>query len=102
MTQKTYSLNPLEEIDYYPRYDGLADVRIRENIRKVDHVGEFGDGTEFDETEWEADETYLVTDMTLEQVQANKQHLLDSNKDTYAARVMLADMPRADGPTVGD
>ena len=31
------SATPLEKVDYHLRDDGLADIRIRKNIRQVDH-----------------------------------------------------------------
>ena len=37
MLQTVSSLEPLEEVSYYPRGDGLADIRIRRNIRTVTH-----------------------------------------------------------------
>ena len=37
MLQTVSSLEPLEEVSYYPRGDGLADIRIRRNITTVMH-----------------------------------------------------------------
>ena len=43
MLQTVSSTEPLEEVSYYPRGDGLADIRIRRNITTVMH--EDGDTT---------------------------------------------------------
>lgn len=37
MIQNVSSATPLEKVDYHLRDDGLADIRIRKNIRQVDH-----------------------------------------------------------------
>ncbi|NMM93867.1 hypothetical protein [Bifidobacterium oedipodis] len=96
-TQTVHSFNKLEPLDYYPRFDGLADVRLRENIREVKTIGEYGgDGTPIESTEWQAEETYLVTDMSREQVEANRQWLLGNSK--YAQHIMNSDVPNMDGP----
>lgn len=59
MLQTVSSLEPLEEVSYYPRGDGLADIRIRRNITTVMH----GDG-ETAWTEYTADEAYTIRDLT--------------------------------------
>ena len=59
MLQTVSSLEPLEEVSYYPRGDGLADIRIRRNITTVMH----GDG-DTTWTEYTADEAYTVRDLT--------------------------------------
>lgn len=59
MLQTVSSPEPLEEVSYYPRGDGLADIRIRRNITTVMH----GDG-ETAWTEYTADEAYTVRDLT--------------------------------------
>ena len=59
MLQTVSSTEPLEEVSYYPRGDGLADIRIRRNITTVMH--EDGDTTW---TEYTADEAYTVRDLT--------------------------------------
>lgn len=59
MLQTVSSPEPLEEVSYYPRGDGLADIRIRRNITTVMH--EDGDATW---TEYTADEAYTVRDLT--------------------------------------
>ena len=59
MLQTVSSPEPLEEVSYYPRGDGLADIRIRRNITTVMH--EDGDTTW---TEYTADEAYTVRDLT--------------------------------------
>ncbi len=59
MLQTVSSTEPLEEVSYYPRGDGLADIRIRRNITTVVH--EDGDTTW---TEYTADEAYTVRDLT--------------------------------------
>lgn len=59
MLQTVSSPEPLEEVSYYPRGDGLADIRIRRNIATVVH--EDGDTTW---TEYIADEAYTVRDLT--------------------------------------
>lgn len=37
MIQNVSSATPLKKVDYHLRDDGLADIRIRKNIRQVDH-----------------------------------------------------------------
>lgn len=37
MIQNVSSATTLEKVDYHLRDDGLADIRIRKNIRQVDH-----------------------------------------------------------------
>ena len=37
MIQNVSSATPLEKVDYHLRDDGLADIRIRRNIRTVTH-----------------------------------------------------------------
>lgn len=37
MIQNVSSATPLGKVDYHLRDDGLADIRIRKNIRQVDH-----------------------------------------------------------------
>ena len=59
MLQTVSSPEPLEAVSYYPRGDGLADIRIRRNITTVMH--EDGDATW---TEYTADEAYTVRDLT--------------------------------------
>ncbi len=59
MLQTVSSTEPLEEVSYYPRGDGLADIRIRRNVATVMH--EDGDTTW---TEYTADEAYTVRDLT--------------------------------------
>lgn len=59
MLQTVSSPEPLEEVSYYPRGDGLADIRIRRNITTVMH--EDGDATW---TEYTADEAYTIRDLT--------------------------------------
>ena len=59
MLQTVSSPEPLEEVSYYPRGDGLADIRIRRNITTVMH----GDG-ETAWTEYTADEAYTIRDLT--------------------------------------
>ena len=66
MLQTVSSPEPLEEVSYYPRGDGLADIRIRRNITTVMH----GDG-ETAWTEYTADEAYTVRDLT-EQEPSNR------------------------------
>ena len=56
MLQTVSSPEPLEEVSYYPRGDGLADIR---NITTVMH--EDGDATW---TEYTADEAYTIRDLT--------------------------------------
>ena len=64
MLQTVSSLEPLEEVSYYPRGDGLADIRIRRNITTVMH----GDG-ETAWTEYTADEAYKKgVEMTMNQL----------------------------------
>ena len=45
MLQTVSSLEPLEEVSYYPRGDGLADIRIRRNITTVMHAKPHGRNT---------------------------------------------------------
>ena len=59
MLQTVSSFEPLEEVSYYPRGDGLADIRIRRNITTVMH----GDG-DTTWTEYTADEAYTIRDLT--------------------------------------
>ena len=66
MLQTVSSPEPLEEVSYYPRGDGLADIRIRRNVATVMH--EDGDTTW---TEYTADEAYTVRDLT-EQEASNR------------------------------
>ena len=54
------SFAPLEKVDYYPRGDGLADIRIRENIRSEERRAE--DGHTY--TEYLAEEAYVVSPLT--------------------------------------
>ena len=63
MLQTVSSLEPLEEVSYYPRGDGLADIRIRRNITTVMH----GDG-ETAWTEYTADEAYTIRDLTEQEI----------------------------------
>lgn len=37
MIQNVSSATPLEKVDYHLRDDGLADIRIRKNIKQVNH-----------------------------------------------------------------
>lgn len=37
MIQNVSSATPLDALDYHPREDGLADIRIRRNIKTVTH-----------------------------------------------------------------
>lgn len=37
MIQNVSSATPLDAVEYHLRDDGLADIRIRKNIKKVDH-----------------------------------------------------------------
>lgn len=55
MIQNVSSATPLEKVDYHLRDDGLADIRIRKNIRQVDH--EATDQTPA-WSEWTAIESY--------------------------------------------
>lgn len=59
MIQTVSSPDPLEKVSYYPRGDGLADIRIRRNLATVLH--EDGDTAW---TEYTADEAYTVRDLT--------------------------------------
>lgn len=61
MLQTVSSPEPLEEVSYYPRGDGLADIRIRRNMTTVSH--DAGDG-QTAWTEYTADEAYTVRDLT--------------------------------------
>ena len=58
MLQTVSSPEPLEEVGYYPRGDGLADIRIRRNIATVMHEDDVT------WTEYTADEVYTVRDLT--------------------------------------
>ena len=37
MIQNVSSATPLDAVEYHLRYDGLADIRIRKNIKQVNH-----------------------------------------------------------------
>ena len=57
MIQKVSSSEQLQELDYHDRGDGTADIRIRKNIKQVDH-----DATDQMPawSEWTAIESYQV------------------------------------------
>lgn len=57
MIQNVSSATPLDAVEYHLRDDGLADIRIRKNIRQVDH--EATDQMQV-RSEWTAIESYQV------------------------------------------
>lgn len=59
MLQTVSSTDPLAEVSYYPRGDGLADIRIRRNTTTIVH-----DDGETAWTEYTADEAYTIRDLT--------------------------------------
>ena len=56
MIQNVSSATPLDKIDYKLREDGLADIRIRRNIKTVTHPS----GNQPEYTEYTAIESYQV------------------------------------------
>ena len=61
MPQHVSSSTPLSEVSYFKRSDGLADVRVRHNIKTVNHPEHDGEGAW---TEYTADEIYTVSTLT--------------------------------------
>ncbi len=56
------SSEPLEKVGYFRRGDGMADIRLRRNIRTVEHEAT-SDGMPA-WTEYQAEEAYLLRDLT--------------------------------------
>lgn len=56
------SSEPLEKVGYFRRGDGMADIRLRRNIRTIEHEAT-SDGMPA-WTEYQAEEAYLLRDLT--------------------------------------
>ncbi|MCD7820866.1 MAG: hypothetical protein LUG64_01460 [Clostridiales bacterium] len=74
METVSYSQQP-EAIQYMPLPDGSADVWLRRNITQVDDGDTWG---------WEAEETYIRTDLTRDEVAANFDALFNGTYDPEA------------------
>lgn len=74
METVSYSQQP-EAIQYVPLPDGSADVWLRRNITQVDDEDTWG---------WEAEETYIHTDLTRDEVAANFDALFNGTYDPEA------------------
>ncbi|MCD7886733.1 MAG: hypothetical protein LUG44_03840 [Clostridiales bacterium] len=74
METVSYSQQP-EAIQYMPLPDGSADVWLRRNITQVDGEDAWG---------WEAEETYIHTDLTRDEVAANFDALFNGTYDPEA------------------
>lgn len=78
------SSEPLEKVSYFLRGDGMADIRLRRNIRTIEHEAT-SDGTPA-WTEYQAEEAYLLRDLTeqeaIEQYDTLWRSYLTEHKDT--------------------
>lgn len=76
MIQKVSSSEQLQELDYHDRGDGTADIRIRKNIKKVDHEAT-------DQmpawSEWTAIESYQVLPLLEEEAIDQADMLFDGD-----------------------
>lgn len=85
--ERTQSNAELTAIQYMPLPDGTADVWLRKNIEAV--TGEEG------ETYYEADEVYLRTELSLEEVQDKFDDVFES-PEGYAIKAETEDEPASD------
>ncbi|MDB6814960.1 hypothetical protein PMS51_04740 [Bifidobacterium longum] len=84
MIQNVSSATPLEKVDYHLRDDGLADIRIRRNIRTVTHQAADGQP---EYVEYTAVESYQVLPLMEQEVIDQADVLFEG--DTTSSRPVL-------------
>lgn len=65
--QKTFSTNPIERVTYFDHFPRPAEVYLHENIEQVEIVHSDGET----ETQWTADEVYIKTHLSKQEVEEN-------------------------------
>lgn len=63
---RVYSYIPLDEVDYHPRGDGYADIRLRKDMSTITREAD-GIST----VEYSAEELYFVADLTKKYISDN-------------------------------
>ena len=91
MIQNVSSATPLEKVDYHPRADGGADIRIRKDIAKIENPSI--DGQPAGE-QWTAREAYIVRYNLLEQeaVEQADQLFAEAEEDSKTDRQRIDEL----------
>lgn len=80
MLDTVASTNELKKVSYFKRGDGLADARIRTDIKKEVHPASAGMA---EYTEWTAKEAHIVTTLTEQEVIEQADQLLQAYEEEH-------------------